>query len=327
MIEISYISPKRCSLIAGHFLTKSLTNITLTLVLIMIIVSLGAPACVAIEHDGGMPKEFRTGFLQCTLKDIDIRDAQTVLELDAKETARYMELNIPVKVIIFENVADMINAVHIGKLEVFAMPAIQYLGIRDKGDVIPAFVNADNKGYGIKYLLITRKNSGMRSISDLRGKSLLVPPNCFYEPGHLWLDVLLMKEGKEGKGDFFSSVRIVPKTSTATVEVFFRQADAALITRSAFDVSVQLNPQLGKELAVLAESPNLLNEIVCMSSKSSESFRNRLANAMTHFNESKTGQQLFTIFKNEGITPFELSYLGELEKLLLERKALDKTGK
>jgi hypothetical protein len=60
-----------------------------------------------------------------------------------------------------------------------------------------------------------------------------------------------------------------------------------------------------------------------MSAGSSERFRHDLTTAMTRFNDSKIGRQMYTIFQNEGITPFKPAYLEGLEKLLAEQKHLN----
>jgi len=279
-------------------------------------------ACRAKEINDGMPEQFRTGFMECTFQSYDIRDARAILEMNAKEAARLMDLNVPTKVNFFSDTEAMIMAIRKGELELFTLPAIEYLNVRDKKVAIPIFVNGDNNGNGIQYLLITRKDSGIRSFSDLKGKSLMLPPICYFKPGHLWLDVLLLKEKKEDLESFFSAVQLLPRSSNATLGVFFRKADAALVTRQAFEINLQLNPQLEQNLTILAQSPFLLNEVICLAFDSTEYFRNRITNALLKYNESKAGQQLFTIFKNAGILPFKPTYSEGLENLIAEQNQL-----
>jgi ABC-type phosphate/phosphonate transport system substrate-binding protein len=104
--------------------------------------------------------------------------------------------------------------------------------------------------------------------------------------------------------------------------VFFKQADAALVTRTGFNTSCELNPQLAAQLTILTESPNLGDAVVCLIPGTAEKFRTKIYNAMLQLNETKSGKQIYTIFQTNGITPFKEEYLEGLENLISEHKRL-----
>jgi ABC-type phosphate/phosphonate transport system substrate-binding protein len=112
----------------------------------------------------------------------------------------------------------------------------------------------------------------------------------YASPGHLWLDVLLMKAAARGPDSFFSQVRELPKVSQTIMGVFFRQADAAIVTRAGLDTSRQLNPQMETQLTVVAESGNLSDSVTCLIPATPEKFRNSLYRAIMDLNESKAGK-------------------------------------
>jgi phosphonate transport system substrate-binding protein len=292
------------------------------LCLLLVVLLWALPVCVAAEQEDDMPKLFRSGFLQRVFTNTDLRDAKAVLDVHIREIARELKLNVSTNVVMFTSFKSMIDALRKGELELASIPSIEYLSIRETVPLIPSFVGTNSNGQGINYVVITRKDSGIHSFSDLRGKSMLLPPVAIYEPAHLWLEVLLMKAGKGGRDTFFSQVKELPKISKAIMGVFFRQADAAIVSRAALDTSRQLNPQLETQLTVLAESPNLSDFVVCMVPSTSERFRNNLSKALIRLNESKSGRQLYTIFQTNGITPFKPAHLEGLENLLREHKRL-----
>jgi ABC-type phosphate/phosphonate transport system substrate-binding protein len=298
------------------------TRIFATVLLLSAVLLRALPTSAAAVQSDTMPAIFRTGFLQSTFKTVDLRDAKAVLEVNSREIARIMGLGTAYEVVFFADAAAMTTAVRKGELELVALPSIEFMHMRKMASLIPVFVNSESNGLGIRYVLITRKESGIRSFSDLKGKSLLLPSPGIYEPSHLWLEVLLMREGKGKRDSFFSQVRESPKPSSAIMAVFFGQADAAIVTLKGFEVSRQLNPQIGVKLAVLVESPHLVNEVICMTTSTPESFRNNLIKAMTSFGNSKTGQQLYSIFQTSGITPFKASFIEGLENLSNEQKRL-----
>ena len=54
------------------------------------------------------------------------------------------------------------------------------------------------------------------------------------------------------------------KPSQAILPVFFKQAEAALVTRATFDTAVELNPQLGAALRTLSRSPQLIPAVAAV---------------------------------------------------------------
>jgi ABC-type phosphate/phosphonate transport system substrate-binding protein len=282
----------------------------------------GLPASVSADQDDGMPRVLRSGFLQRVLYDADPRDAKAALEVHSREVSRYLGLTAPPMVVMFADMASMAKAIRGGEIELATMPTIEYLRIREKVPLIPSFVSANNNGLGQRYVVIVRKESGIRSFSDLKGKSVLLPLVAKHELGHLWLETLLMQAGKGGADSFFRQVRESPKISHAIMGVFFRQADAAIVTRAGLDTSRQLNPQLETQLTVLAESGNLSDGVTCMIPATPEKFRNSLSRAIIHLNETSGGRQLYTIFQTSGVIPFKPAYLEGLEELLREQSRL-----
>ena len=288
------------------------------LCLLLAVLLWAPPHCAAAERDDGMPKLFRSGFLQSVFSNIDPRDAKAVLEVHGRKIANELKINITDRVVMFKSLKLMVDAIRKGELELVSIPSSEYLSIRKTVPLIPSFVGTNGTSPGNHFVVITRRDSGIRSFSDLRGKSIMLPPASIYEPGHLWLDVLLLRAGKDGRDTFFSKVMESPKITKAVMGVFFRQVDAAIVTRSGLEISQQLNPQLETQLTVLAESPNLSDFVVCMNPTTSENFRSKLSNALIRLNESKSGQQLYVIFQTKGIMPFKPEYLEGLEGLRLE---------
>ena len=278
--------------------------------------------CIAAERDDNEPRIFRTGFMQRVFSNTDPRDAKAVLEVHSNEISRLLGLKFTAKVVMFADMDSMTDALRRGELDLAAIPSVDYLRIRNSVPLLPAFVGTGNYGPGVQYVMITRKDSGIRSFSDLKGRSVFLPSVDKYESSQIWLEILLMKEGKGWRDTFFSQVKEAAKISNAIMGVFFRQVDCAIVTRGTLDTSQQLNPQLGTQLNVLAESPNLSDSVVCLVPGTSDNFRNNIYKAMLTLNESKSGKQIYTIFQTNGITPFKPEYLEGLERLLREHKRL-----
>jgi len=303
-----------------HFLMIAGRSHALSLLLLVIFWA--QPSMVSAEQADDMPMNLRSGFLQRVFYETDPRDAKAAIEVQGREVSRSLGLSSPPKVILYPDMQSMTNALHRGELEMVTMPSIEYLRIRTTIPLIPSFVGANNNGLGSRYVVIVRKDSGIGSFADLKGRSILLPPVARHELSHLWLEVLLMQTGKRGNDSFFRQTRETPKLFNAIMEVFLRKADAAIVTRAGLDTSQQLNPQLEKQLTVVAESRNLSDGVTCLIPGTPEKFRNNLSKAIMSLNTTSGGRQMYTIFQSSGITLFKPEYLEGLEELLHEHDRL-----
>jgi phosphonate transport system substrate-binding protein len=269
-----------------------------------------------------LPKVLRTGFLARVIADVDPRDAQASLELLANEISNNIGLNKSARVILYPDMKNMMGAVRNGELEVISMPSVEYLRLRDRSILVPAFVALHTDGTGIRFALITRNDSGIRSVPDLKGKTVLAISANKLEVGHLWLEQRLLKEVKKSPASFFKQIKEVKKISQAIMGVFFRQADAALVTMAGLGAAKMLNPQLDRQLRVIAESRELSDSITCFPANLSEKTRRTLENGVMKINESSASKQLLTILQSSGLTPYKQAHFAGLEELLREESRL-----
>jgi ABC-type phosphate/phosphonate transport system substrate-binding protein len=313
----------RCSvLLSPGLLALRRRNRTRVLVAALVVLLLLLSLRLEAAQAGSSPKTLRVGFLQRVFYESDLRDVKAAMEVHIRQISDSMGLENPSSVVMFADTSSMTSALRSGDLEMVTMPTIEFLRIRDRVPLIPFFVSANNNGQGSRYVIIAHANSSINSISDLKNRTILLPPIAKHDLGHLWLETLLMKAGKGGRAGFFRQVKESPKISHAIMGVFLRQADAAIVTRAGLDINRQLNPQLNSRLIVLAESRNLSDGITCLVPSTPEPFRINLTKTILRLNGTKSGQQLFTMFQSSGVMTFKPSQLEGLEELLREHEQL-----
>jgi len=281
----------------------------------------GAPVSKA-DLQAVAPKVLRMGFSARILSDSDPRDAQVAMELWSKELGRSMGIKTLLQTIIFKNTAGLLEAVKKGELTVVSLTAVEYLKIRDEVGLTPSIVSKNNTGTARQFVLITRRDSGIRTVADMRGKLILLLSLTKQEVSHLWLDVLLMREGKRDRSSFFRQVKEAPSASQAIMAIFFRQADGAIVNRGALEASNTLNPQIGRQLFIVAESKPLLGDIICISKTVNEKLKRSIEDAALHLQENPVGKQICTLFHIDSIIPFQPSYLDGISDLLREHARL-----
>ena len=294
----------------------------LCLILLLPTASLGGAPYTGAELQDVLPKVLRVGFSSRVFADTDPRDAQAAMELWTKELSHSMGIKALPRTIIFRNTADLLEAVNKGDLIIVSLPAIDYLKIHDEAQLTPSIVSSSNAGRGREFVLITRRDRGIRTVADLRGKTINLLPAAKQEVSHLWLDVLLMREGKRDSSSFFRQVKEAASASQAIMTVFFKQADAAIVSRGAFETSKDLNPQIGNQLSVIAESKSLMGDISCIPNMVNNKLKLSIEYAAEHLHESTIGKQIFTLFQIDRTIPFQPSYLDGISDLLRERDRL-----
>lgn len=278
-----------------------------------------APARAA-ESSVPLPKVLRAGFLSRIYHDIDPRDAKAATELLAKEVSRNMGLATNPIVTIFPDMPSLVAAMKRGELDMISLPTLDYLRIRDSVPLIPTVVGAHNAGRGTSYLLIARRDGNIRRIGDLKGKAILLLPAGRHEASRLWLELLVARIRGGAIQNFFGTVKEYPKVSQSAMAVFFKQADAALVTRAAYETGKLLNPQTARDLVVIAESDYYSDGVTCFPAYVAPNVRSTISAAISNLNMTVTGRQLYTIFQTSGTVPFKPEFLKGLETLIQEHK-------
>lgn len=294
----------------------------LALALAMTIALLGfAPVTFADQTDS-FPKVLKVGFSAGVFPDVDQRDVQVAMQLWTRELARGMGIKAEPQTIIYNRTEDLLAAVKKGELTVVSLPALEFLSIRNTAPMSPAIVSLSNTGKKRQFILVTRRDSGFKTLRDLRNRSILIPSKKKYSAGQIWLDVLLLQNGKKNPATFFGQIKESASASQAIMGVFFKKVDAAIVTRGTLETSATMNPQLGSQLTVIAESLSFLGDITCVPGNVSESVKRSIENAAMHLHENTVGKQIFTLFQMDRAVLFQPSHLEGLEELLQERERL-----
>jgi phosphonate transport system substrate-binding protein len=274
-----------------------------------------------------LPKVLHVAFSSRVFPDVDHRDVQIAMELWAKELSRKVGIH-QAQVTLFNSPDEIRKMVRSGEIHLVTLPPMEYLAWQRELNIVPAYVAANKSGRDMEYLLIVRRNSGVTKVPDLRGKTLAMPPAAKDQTSSLWLTVLLLREGVRDAHGYLGKMADAGKPSQAILGVFFRQYHAAIVHRGSLETCIAVNPQLGKDLIVLAESKSLIGEISCIPAALGRRMRQAIDTAALTLHETAVGRQMTTLFHIDRVVPFNPSYLAGLEGLLRERERLTaKTAK
>jgi ABC-type phosphate/phosphonate transport system substrate-binding protein len=293
-----------------------------SVVLFNTVLAIAQPLSGGVKQTREMPNVLRVGFLSNVFSNVDNRDAQVAMELWARELARGAGIN-KASVTLLNSREELTAAVRNGSLDIVTLSALDYLKLRNSLPLVPAFVASNHVGPAREQLLIVSRRSNIRTLDDLRGKTIDLLPERRSEPAQIWLETLLMSEGKGNLSSFFLKVNRTPNASQAIMHVFFGKVDAAIVNRGSFETTKTMNPQLGQQLLVIAESRSILGDVSCIPKSISTQLRLAMEIAAAHLHESAMGRQMAALFQIDRVIPYRPMYLDGLTTLIEEHSKLE----
>jgi ABC-type phosphate/phosphonate transport system substrate-binding protein len=139
----------------------------------------------------------------------------------------------------------------------------------------------------------------------------------------MWLDVLLGNNKLDWKEKFFSSLKEFNKESQLILSVFFEQTDVCIVSRTAFNTMCELNPQVERDLKILASSPCFKIGLACTTQNSRKfSYIDKLIDATADLNSFTAGKQILILMKTARVRRFKQDDLKTVEQLLKEFEKL-----
>ncbi len=271
------------------------------------------------------PKEKPTlvvGYSRKLFINVDINDARAATkawaEMIIKKTAKFEKSDT----VILDDVSSIEKLVTAKGVDLIVMRPEEFIVIGNKTSIVPIFVPDFGKYFYSQYVLLVRSDRGIVKLSELRHKKLIRESGQSGDIPSLWLDTFLMRQGLGEAKDFFTGNKGVSKAAQAILPVFFKQVDVALAERNSFDVMVELNPQLGKELKVLATSQNFLGAVLCLRKEFFEMYKEDIEDALDSLHKDPQGKQILMLFRANKLVPFKYEYLNSMDALLKENQEL-----
>ena len=170
---------------------------------------------------------------------------------------------------------------------------------------------------GDEYFLIVRRDAGISGINQLKNRRIFIHPRSSHDGAHiLWINSLLKENGLPNYERFFRTIKTVEKPSQAILPVFFKQTDACLVFRRSYQTVVDLNPQIGQQLLVIAQSPPILRGILAFRNDYSDKAKKVVMKTMTELHTHPQGRQILTLLRYDRLVDFKPVYLNTIAALL-----------
>ncbi|MDZ7582122.1 MAG: PhnD/SsuA/transferrin family substrate-binding protein [Deltaproteobacteria bacterium] len=262
---------------------------------VLVLAMLWGPPAARAESPAEPP--VRIGYAQSIFKGRNQTDTIAAMKFWAKTIANDRGVPIDSRMAIFDTPEDAVAAVREKRIDGVTLSLNEFAAF-PPGLLGAPFVRDEANGVThVVYVLVAATNGPVRQVRDLRGARIVVHDGEYAGVGLAWLEAQLAVAGLGRLRDEAARMDLNEKPSGTVLPVFFGKADACLVRRSAFDTAVELNPQVGARLAIVAVSEPIIPSLLSFRVGVAEGPRDRLFREVLRIHETKTGQQVMTMFK------------------------------
>jgi len=248
----------------------------------------------------GDPAPLRFGFSARLFSDVNEDDARASLKVWAHTVG--VEHGVPVDPMLeIYSDTDAIKEAMLGqKVDGVTMTTLEFWALRRAMSFRPSVVLGVSHGKTTEeYLLLVRGDNPATQLADLRGRSLAVASATPENLATIWGETLVLEAHLGTARTFWRKITRNGKISRVVLPVFFRQVDACIVTRDGFRTMSELNPQIGRQLRVLAQSPAVVTTAFCFRGDLVSPLYDKLVTNAGQVVDTPAGRQVMTLFHSE----------------------------
>lgn len=276
-----------------------------------------------LAADASESARLRVVFASGLLLGLNPDDAKASIQVWGTALVRDTGLNVTVSADTIDSVDALRRRLADRSVEIYVVRTDEFIDLeRTPGRTFPLgklHVGAHDDVPTDRYVVVTHRASGIGSLAALRGRTLVTMDGSRRGLSLLWLDTELLEAGQPLAPELCAHVTQADRPARAILPVFFRQKDAALVTEASLATVAEMNPQVGRDLVVLARSDPYLPLITGVREDfASPALVARVLQSITTAAQHAAGQQILSLFGMQKIV------LVSPEDLVSARLLLDK---
>ena len=208
--------------------------------------------------------QFEVGLTRSAISNVNANDARAVYGALFNAAADSRGYRMKSEVTLYEDTATFAAAIRADRLHLATLDACQFLEMEREPNLRPYFVTSADGRIGRKYLVVVRKGQGLRTLADLRGRSVLCLESIRNNVCRSRRETLLPDDPAGPASAFFDSLESVAKPTSAVLPVLFGQKAACIVDDTGCNLMTELNPQVGTALEVIATSAQFADIVICL---------------------------------------------------------------
>ena len=164
--------------------------------------------------------------------------------------------------------------------------SIHELGLEPVASPVALGGESTSRGY-----IIVRKDSGIKTISDMKGKSIVYVDSASTE-GYVFPLSQVNKNGTNDPDGYFSHSSFSGSHASAIFAVLDSRADIGAVKDTAYMKVVKKDPSIENELTVIATSPDVPETTLCVRSELDVDLRQKLEKALLNMDKNDQGKKV-----------------------------------
>jgi ABC-type phosphate/phosphonate transport system substrate-binding protein len=277
--------------------------------------------------DDSSANSFRIGFSRSMFTDVNENDVLAAVKVWGHTVAKESHIPTVAEPFVFKEYATMLDALRRKQIDVMALTLVEFGPLSKEINFGPIFVADTGERFTVQYILLVHGGGVIRNVSELKGRSIAFHQNSMTCLSEIWLDTLLCQNGLPSVRNISGKVTTDTKLGKVVLPVFFRQADACVVTQSGFETLKELNPQLEKQLKIIATSSEIVPALFAFRADYAPPFKADLMAALHDLHKSPAGHQVLTIFKCDRIEEQPINCLKSGLDLMAIHERLNGEGK
>jgi len=270
-------------------------------------------------------RPFRIAISSDTLAGANLNDARAAYKIWGEQISRNLDMkHTELLPEIFIPSGQMIQMIRAGDVDCFAITAWEYEKVSDLLDPNYMMVE-DYATNGIDYLLLVHNASQYHGLADLHGAKVTLHRHRDTLLIDAWLSCALANVNLPIAERFFESIDKRDNLNQVLLPLFFRRIPAAAITRHAFDTAVELNPQLAKDLRIIAVSPKVVGDGFFFRQGCDLQDKRQFQDALVRFKTLPAGQQCLALYQTSGFSQRPCSIMSGSVNLIRQYERIRKS--
>jgi ABC-type phosphate/phosphonate transport system substrate-binding protein len=223
-------------------------------------------------------------------------------------------------VVLFDSIEEMSAAFEAGTINLISAPPLTIALHFKRENLADGFLGLRALGRLDSVLLIARSDKNINTIKDMRGKRLIMPEH--HELAEVFLDTLILKAYHLPYKQLFPSIKTIEKDKSILLDLFFDQADIALVNEGSYELMKELNPQLNEKIKVIASYPTRSKNYIYVNKN--YPFRQKIIDNYLRMTSSVRGRQFLNLFQIEILEASTVKELDAFDELYREHSLLIK---
>ena len=258
----------------------------------------------------------RLGFSSSMFSGVNENDAKAAMKIWTRNILVEHNLFVAAEPQVIGGTEAIVKAVRGKLVNAMTVTAEEYWALGAKWMSTNAVLGVGGGKVTEEYVLLVHRESGVGRLEELRGRKITFFQNPRASLAGVWFETLLLESGLGRTADFTEKATQGTKLSQVVLPLFFRQTDACVVTRRGLQTMVELNPQVGRQLKVLASSPEVVPVAFLFRADCSDPAKDQILAQIENVHSTAASQQVMTLFQCENLEVHPVSALDSALALL-----------